>query len=171
MTDNACAEVMIPILSSGDTYKPTPTIIMEGLTMHNIHQRLLEQPGLSKAIRMETAMRFVWLAASLKQDIVHAQGQADDPTVPPPSLPHNIHTFMGSAVYFSDGFVTGCWKGFKGTIWSYEAKSHSGMADSLLFYKHGKDHHLGMSIQSEWPLTPIHLDSLSCTLSTHHMLQ
>ena len=139
--------------------------------MHDIHQRLLEQPGLTKAIRMETAMRFVRLAASLKRDIIHAQGPAYDPTVPPPSLPHNIHTFLGSAVDLSDDFVTGCWKGFKGTIWSYEAKSHSGMADSLLFYKHGKDHHLGMCIQYEGPLTPIHLDSLSSTLSTHHMLQ
>ena len=139
--------------------------------MHDIHQRLLEQPGLTKAIRMETAMRFVRLAASLKRDIVHAQGPAYDPTVPPPSLPHNIHTFLGSAVDLSDDFVTGCWKGSKGTIWSYEAKSHSGMADSLLFYKHGKDHHLGMCIQYEGPLTPIHLDSLSSTLSTRHMLQ
>ena len=139
--------------------------------MHDIHQCLLEQPGLTKAIRMETAMRFVGLAASLKWDIDHAQGPAYDPTVPPPSLPHNIHTFLGSAVDLSDDFVTGCWKGFKGTIWSYEAKSHSGMADSLLFYKHGKDHHLGMCIQYEGPLTPIHLDSLSSTLSTHHMLQ
>ena len=84
--------------------------------MHDIHQHLLEQPGLTKAIRMETAMRFVRLAASLKRDIVHAQGPAYDPTVPPPSLPHNIHTFLGSAVDLSDDFVTGCWKGFKGTI-------------------------------------------------------
>jgi len=59
--------------------------------MHNIHQHLLEQPGLTKAIRMETAMRFV--------------------------------------------------------RWSYEAKSHSAMADSLLFYKYGKEHHLGMCVQ------------------------
>jgi len=32
---------------------------MEDLAMQDIHQRLLEQPGLSGAITMETAMRFV----------------------------------------------------------------------------------------------------------------
>jgi hypothetical protein len=39
---------------------------MEDLTMQDIHQHLLEQPGLAGAIKMETAMRFVRLATSLK---------------------------------------------------------------------------------------------------------
>jgi hypothetical protein len=144
---------------------------MENLTMHNIHQCLLEQPGLTEAIKMETTMRFVPLAASLKRDIVHAQRSTYDPSVPPISLPHNIHIFLGSTLDLSDDFVTGCWKGFRGTIWSYEAKSLSSMTDSLLFYKYGKEHHLGMCVQSDGPLTLICLNSLPSALSFYHMLQ
>ena len=124
--------------------------------MQDIHQRLLEQPGLAGAIKMDTAMRFVRLAASLKRDIVHVQKPTYDLSLPPPSLPQNIHTFLGSAVNLSDDFVTGCWRAFKTTVWSYDAKGHSSMADSLLFYKYGRNQHLGMYRNSEMSMISGH---------------
>jgi len=58
---------------------------------------------------------------------------------PPLSLKTSMHFW--AAVELSDDFVTGCWRAFKTTVWSYDAKGHSSMA---VFYKYGRNHHLGM---------------------------
>ena len=112
--------------------------------MEQVYAQLLRHPGLAQAIGMETATRYVHLGASLKHYIIHAQKPSYNQKIPPPSLPHIIHEFLGSALALLDDYVQGCWEAFKLTIWQHNPEVCSPTTEAGVFYKHACNQDLGM---------------------------
>lgn len=117
---------------------------MQDLTLEEVYAQLLRHPGLAQAIGMETATRYVRLAASLKRYIIHAQKPGYNQEIPPPRLPHILYEFLGSALALSDDYVQGCWEAFKLTVWQHDPELYSPATEAGIFYKHARKHDLGV---------------------------
>jgi hypothetical protein len=106
-------------------------------TFNEIHTMLETVPGLSTAIGMEKAMRFVRLATRLKDEILSKQKVGHDANEVPDTLPENVQEFLGSALHLPHEYVHGCWTAFGRTIWQRDANGDSTGADARLFKEHG----------------------------------
>jgi hypothetical protein len=135
---------------------------MEQFNMERVYAQLSRYPGLPQAIGMDTATRFIRLAASLRRGILHAQRPGYNGEEAPERLPDAIHAFLGSALNLCDDFVQGCWDTFKETIWQYNPSLHSSTADAKLFYEHGTGHSLCKSLHFQFkiPLVMVKLQPL-----------
>jgi len=85
-------------------------------------------------------MRYISVAACVKDDIILAQPAGHRLDEPPDFLPPSIVTFLGRVCNLTDALVNDFWVALKGTIWHGEAGA-TGQEKSMedLFRKHGQD--------------------------------
>jgi hypothetical protein len=94
-----------------------------------------------KGLTISKILRFVSLAAKLKDDILLTQPKDVPTNKAPDFLPPSIEAFLSSSCSLLDGFVGPCWEIFKETVW--EGRDLMDTDEEAVFKEHG--YHLGIS--------------------------
>lgn len=110
------------------------------LDFNELYNILQQTPGLTESIGMEKAMRFVRLAAKLKDEIITSQPPKHNAETIPEKIPNHVRTFLGGALGVPEDFVDGCWKAFGDVVWTHS--DSDGDDDAETFRTHGLDHEL-----------------------------
>jgi hypothetical protein len=94
-----------------------------------------------KGLTLGNILRFVSLAAGLKNDILLAQPASHPASEAPEALPPSVEAFLGSSCNIPKEFVDGCWAILRGTIWNSDDITHTD--PEALFQEHGHKSGIG----------------------------